>query len=227
MTPLEIVLVSVLGALMIVAAIYLFVVHTNKINRLEIFEEVNEISKPGKIVFLGDSLIDFFPIQDFFPGVKIYNRGIAGDTTKDLLKRLDNVIELKPSKLFLQIGTNDLAKLIRPHKVVSNISKIINHLEENVPNIEIICISLFPVSYIKKWLSPLIVGARTNKKLLQTNELLKKLCEEKHIKYLDFYTLLADKKGRLNRLYTVEGLHVSGKGYAVIAKALLPYVVEK
>ena len=111
MTLLEIVLVSVLGALVIVAAIYLFVVHTNKINRLEIFEEVNEISKPGKIVFLGDSLIDFFPIQDFFPRVKIYNRGIAGDTTKDLLKRLDNVIELKPSKLFLQIGTNDLVNL--------------------------------------------------------------------------------------------------------------------
>ncbi|OQC10868.1 MAG: GDSL-like Lipase/Acylhydrolase [Tenericutes bacterium ADurb.Bin087] len=220
MSALEIVLVSLLGALIIFVAIYLFVVHTNAINRLEIFEEVNKNAKPGKIVFLGDSLTDFFPIQDFFPGVKIYNRGIAGDTTKDILKRIDNVVALQPRKLFLQIGTNDLAKASSPRKIINNVKKIVSTFKKEVLNIEIICLSLYPVSHTKKFLSPLIVGLRTNKKIQKTNELLVELCAAEGLKYLDFYTLLKDKKGRLDRHYTVEGLHISGKGYAVIAKAL-------
>jgi lysophospholipase L1-like esterase len=224
MSPLEIVLVSVLGALILIVAIYLFVVHTNAINRLEIFEEVNKEAKSGKIAFLGDSLTDFFPIQDFFPGVKIYNRGIAGDTTKNVLKRLDNVVALAPRKLFLQIGTNDLAKGSSPRKIVANIKKIITTFKKEVPNIEVICISLYPVSRTKKFLSTFIVGLRTNKKIKKTNELLINFCAEEGLKYLDFYTLLADKKGRIDRRYTVEGLHISGKGYAVIAKALAPYL---
>ena len=66
MSPLEIVLVSVLGALILIVAIYLFVVHTNAVNRLEIFEEVNKEAKSGKIAFLGDSLTDCFRFKISF-----------------------------------------------------------------------------------------------------------------------------------------------------------------
>ena len=94
MTALEIVLTSVLGALVLVAILYLFIFHTNAQNRLQLFEVTSPNAEPGATVFFGDSLTDFFPIQDFFPRIPIYNRGIAGNTTKDLLKRLQDVINL-------------------------------------------------------------------------------------------------------------------------------------
>lgn len=224
MSPLEIVLTSVLGGLVLVVIFYLLVFHTNKENRLELFDVINVDAIHGEIVFFGDSLTDFYPIQDFFPDHVIYNRGIAGDTTTDLLKRIKNVTVIKPKKVFLQIGTNDLGKGKTPAQVVENIQKIVFELKADIPNIQLYVISLYPVSHHKMWLSPVIAGIRSNKKIRRTNSLLKQLCEQYQIPYIDMYTHLKDKKGRLEREYTLEGLHISGKGYAVISKALNEFV---
>lgn len=224
MSALEIVLVSLLGGLILVFVFYLLIFHTNKNNRLETFAVINEDAKPNSIVFFGDSLTDFYPIQDFFPTFMIYNRGIAGDTTKDLLKRLHNIIAIKPRKIFIQIGTNDLGKNVKPIQIIANIKTIYTRLQNEVPGIEIIAISLYPVSHHKIWLSPFIAGIRTNKNIVKTNMMLKALCDEMGITYIDIHEKLSNKKGRLDSLYTLEGLHISGLGYAVISQALCDYV---
>ena len=224
MSPLEIVLTSVLGGLVLVAVFYLLVFNTNKENRLELFEVVNVNAIHGEIVFFGDSLTDFYPMQDFFPDHTIYNRGIAGDTTKDLLKRIKNVTVIKPKKIFLQIGTNDLGKGKTPAQVVENIQKIVLELQNDIPDLKLYIVSLYPVSHHKIWLSPVITGIRTNKKICRTNSLLKQLCEQYQIPYIDVHSHLKDKKGRLEKEYTLEGLHISGKGYAVISKILNEHV---
>ena len=51
--------------------------------RISLFEEFNP--KPD-IVFLGDSLTELGLWNEFFPTVKLANRGVGGDTTKDVLK---------------------------------------------------------------------------------------------------------------------------------------------
>lgn len=137
MSALEIVLISVLGALVIVVGLYLFLLKTNVINRQQLFHVINEKTTPHGIVFFGDSLTDFFPMQDFFPGYTIYNRGIAGDKTTDLLKRIDNVIAIKPRKIILQIGTNDLGKRIKPTKILTNINLIIDKLQAGITGWEL------------------------------------------------------------------------------------------
>lgn len=220
MTALEIVLTSVLGALIIVVGLYLFLLNTNVENRLQLFEVINEDAKENGIVFFGDSLTDFFPIQDFFPDKTIYNRGIAGDKTRDLLKRLDDIIILKPRKIFIQIGTNDLGKRIKINKIIHNIENIISTFKEKIPNTEIIIISLYPVSHHKMWLSPFIAGRRSNKKIKAVNEELKVVATTHNLKYINMFPLLVDEKGRLDARYTLEGLHISGLGYGVIAKEL-------
>lgn len=224
MSPLEIVLVSVLGGLIIVAVFYLLVFHTNKNNRLQLFNVINQTAKKNAIVFFGDSLTDFFPIQDFFPDQVIYNRGIAGDTTKDLLQRLDNIIEIAPSKIFIQIGTNDLGKAKSPDKIVRNIVKLYQTLQDKIPGVKLYAISLYPVSHHKMWLSPIIAGIRSNKRIREVNFMLKRVCEEKNIPYIDLHSKLEDKKGRIHRHYTLEGLHISGLGYSVIAETLREYL---
>lgn len=224
MSALEIVLISVLGTLVLLVVLYYFLLTTNNQNRLQIFKVLNEDPIVDSIVFFGDSLTDFFPLQDFFPDQKIYNRGIAADTTKKLLKRIHNIIEIKPRKVFLQIGTNDLGKGIKVKKVVDNIIKICEILESEIPGVEVIVISLYPVSHRVIWLSPIISGLRTNNKIREVNHLLKEKCQEKGRKYLDIHQKLITAKGRLKKEYTIEGLHISGLGYKVIAEEIRPHL---
>lgn len=77
--------------------------------RLDLYLQLNFESDKGRIVFAGDSLIEYFPFSELYHGEKIiYNRGIAGSTTYDVLSRADTLIlPLQPSKLFLLVGTND------------------------------------------------------------------------------------------------------------------------
>src|SRR5690606_7527962 len=60
------------------------------------------------LVFLGDSITQgWSDIGSHFPGVKVANRGISGDTTRGVLIRLqEDVLALNPKSLVLLIGTN-------------------------------------------------------------------------------------------------------------------------
>ena len=82
----------------------------------------------GAVVLLGDSITqgwnDRLPAA--FPGMKVANRGISGDTTRGVLIRLkDDVLALNPAAVVLLIGTNDLEEGARPDVVESNMRLIL------------------------------------------------------------------------------------------------------
>src|SRR5580704_8643449 len=65
----------------------------------------------GAFVFLGDSITQGWgdDMKGGFPGLKVANRGISGDTTRGVLIRLDtDVLALHPDGVVILIGTNDL-----------------------------------------------------------------------------------------------------------------------
>lgn len=191
------------------------------------FARYNPITLKNKIIFLGDSLTEFFPIDEFFHSYNPYNRGIASDTTDGVLKRLEtNVIAMDPSKVFVQIGTNDLIhrKTKHPETVAANIIKIIEQLKESLPTTEIYLISLYPVNMRAYFFSMFFVLNRKNKDIRKINSILREYCEKENIPFIDLYPLLADEKGNLKKEYTVEGIHINFSGYEQIAKALLPYL---
>ena len=42
---------------------------------------------------------------------KIYNRGVSGLNTDEFLENIDTLLlDLEPSKIFINIGTNDITK---------------------------------------------------------------------------------------------------------------------
>ena len=90
----------------------------------------------GAVVLLGDSITqgwnDRLPAA--FPGMKVANRGISGDTTRGVLIRLkDDVLALNPTAVVLLIGTNDLEEGARPDVVESNTRLILAALREHNP----------------------------------------------------------------------------------------------
>lgn len=100
----------------------------------------------GALVFLGDSITQGFePLSQFFPGVKLANRGIGGDTTRGVLYRLDpDVLNLDPEGIVLLIGTNDLGIGADPDDVIDNIKVILARIKAHNARTPIIVCLVMP-----------------------------------------------------------------------------------
>ena len=194
----------------------------------KVFFELNQCAKPGGIVFLGDSITDFFRLNEFFHGAYVINRGIGGDTTDGVLKRLpESVYDLSPSKVFLMIGTNDLADRKSEQEIVNNIDRIVTAILENCPETKLYLESVYPVSAARhKKIKRFLVGKRSNKKICRINEGLEILAANKNIPYIDVYSHLVDESGNIRLECTIEGLHLTVSGYRAVADVLKPYVME-
>jgi len=192
------------------------------------FLELSKVAKPGGIVFVGDSITDFFRLNEFFHGIYVINRGIGGDTTDGVLKRLnESVFALLPSKVFLLIGTNDIGENKSDEHIIRNIREIIDMIREKCPETQIYLQSIYPVSRVNdKKINKYIVGRRTNERIRRINGELKKIAREKDIVYIDVFSHLTDENGNLKLEYTVEGLHLTIEGYRVCADVLRPYVLD-
>ena len=175
---------------------------------------LEHVDEDKNIVFLGDSITDWVNFEDFFP-FKITNRGIAGDTTTGVLARLDEIISLKPSKLFILIGTNDISYGSSPEKIAGNIRKIISRVQENSQGTKIYVQSLFPRS--DRDFSGIITAI---------NHELENISQELKCVYINLYPLLLSSEGLLDRKFTFDGLHLNGPAVSEWMKFVAPYVNE-
>jgi len=194
--------------------------------RVEWFREFNKKAAPYGTVLVGDSLTQEFLIHEWMaldndPRVySVHNRGIGGDTTGGLLKRMnESIIDLKPSKVFLLIGTNDIALGVTDDEIVGNVAGIVGQIRNSRPDTPVHIISLYPVN---AGMEAATVGERTNERIRILNSRLEKLAQETGANYLDMHSLLADERGNLRREYTREGLHLSPAGYEVVYRVIDP-----
>ena len=80
--------------------------------KLKNYQYLNEVAIKGETLFTGSSLMELFPICEIARsrGVDdiIYNRGISGLNTDEFLQHIHPLLlDLQPSKVFINIGTND------------------------------------------------------------------------------------------------------------------------
>src|SRR5438270_7584259 len=117
------------------------------------------------VVLLGDSITQGWG-EDFsawFPGMKVANRGISGDTTRGVLIRLeDDVLALEPKAVVLLIGTNDLEEKASPETIASNLKLILAALSQHESKMPIVLCQVFPSSASK---------SRPTDKIKQINQL--------------------------------------------------------
>ena len=172
----------------------------------------------GGIVFLGDSLTDYVQFHELLPGFRTKNRGIAGDSTVTILHRLDEVLSLKPSKLFLLAGTNDIVFGMSADETLGNIKTIIERFRAESPATRIYVEKVFPVNHKFE-------KRRPAEAINAINDGLSKLIPELGCELLDTYSLFAED-GELPERYTVDGLHLNGAGIIHWVEFLTQYVKE-
>ena len=99
------------------------------------FKTLADSMPKGGIVLLGDSLTEVGPWPELLHGNRIRNRGIRGDTTVDLLRRLEDVISIEPKTVALLIGINDLKARVPLDQIEANYAKIIDRLQSDLRQI--------------------------------------------------------------------------------------------
>lgn len=202
--------------------------------KLERYRADNMTVKHGETVFAGSSLMEMFPINKLLAergdDTVIYNRGIGGCVSRELLEAVDVcVIDLKPSRVFINIGTNDLSDSRIPmSELTDNYDKIVTAIENALPEVKIYFMAYYPVNYdaaaedMKECLR-----IRNNGKIAAANAEVKKLAEKHGQRYIDINKNLKDEQGRLKAEYTIEGLHINEEGYRAIYDDIMRYVKEK
>ncbi len=229
MSPLEIVLTSVLGGLvlLIITSMIVYKIVTRALKEKVVNFKIFDAHAPqNPIVFFGDSLTDFYPLHEFLHDFRIVNRGIANETTTDMLARIEDIKELKPRTIFLLAGINDFLhkKAKTPKVVASRVTNIVKELQTVCLDVRII--SLYPINKHVNITSKYTLRGATNQKIIETNELLKSYCVENGVPYLDLHSILVDGSGNLKKEYTIEGLHLRVAGYAAITPIIANLLKE-
>ncbi len=169
------------------------------------------------VVLLGDSITQGWG-EDFtawFPGMKIANRGISGDTSRGVLIRLhDDVLALDPAAVVLLIGTNDLEEKAEPEIIAANLKLILSELTRHDAKMPIILCQVFPSSASK---------SRPADKIKKLNALYGDAVRgNPQVTLIETWPLFADSQGDAIPSEFPDLLHPNQAGYAKWAAALRP-----
>jgi lysophospholipase L1-like esterase len=201
-------------------------------DNLKRFAEANRLLTPPKdgtrrIVFMGDSITDFWHLNEYFPDRDFVNRGISGQVTGEMLGRFKaDVIDLQPAAVVILAGTNDLARGVSLITIESNYAMMMDLADYH--KIKVIFASVLPVSDYHKDQNPAWEMTTLRPPLLirALNDWLKGFCEQRGCTYLDYYSAMADSSGMLKADLADDGLHPNAAGYRVMAPLALE-AIEK
>ena len=190
------------------------------------YRELNQVSvlEPD-IIFIGDSIVEYYPLQELFGVAKtIVNRGIRGYQTRLLLENLDaHLYGDAVDQIVLLIGTNDIGKDIPMNEALYNLEGVIQSLNRDYPLSQIKLVSILPVNEGEEYKQTVYI--RTNEKIKEWNQAYEALASAyMQVDFLPIYDSLTDAEGQLKSAYTTDGLHLSVAGYQALSEALKEYL---
>lgn len=170
-----------------------------------------ELGANRPLVFLGDSRIEGAEWSELFQRSDISNRGISGDTTAGMLRRLTTSMPNEATLCVLQAGVNDLELGVPVDRVVSNYEQIMRYVIDQ-RHCRAVVTSILRVDKNR---------AALNARVNDCNQRLAQLTTRAGADWLDLNLLLAPD-GFLAPEFTNDGAHLNGKGYVRMRDALAP-----
>lgn len=189
--------------------------------RVSIFNAIP--AAKNEIIFLGNSITDSGEWSSLFPNNSVLNFGISGDVTTGILHRLPHVLRRKPAKIFLMIGTNDLARGIAEDTVLSNILWIADYVFEKNPATQLFVQSILPVNDLY---GKFAGHTKNNDKITHINKKLNLLQKKHHFTFIDLHSQFKDENGKLKAEYSNDGLHLMGESYHLWKHVIFHYLYD-
>ncbi len=156
----------------------------------------------------------------------VYNQGVSGDTTEDLLKRIEIESSARdPFLIIISMGDNDSLtesaggkNLVSLEKYGENIKKIISISKKHTN--KLVFLGLKKIDEEKT--NPVSWGSfyYTNANISKYNNKLKDVCKTEGIEFLDMFELLSEKDFE-------DGLHPNSKGHEKIFRKVMDFLILK
>ncbi len=149
--------------------------------------------------------------------LKIYNRGVNGDLTENMLRRFyRDIVHLKPDYVIILGGSNDIGWGVPSEEIYGNLMQIYIKATEN--SIEPVACAVPSILGFDELIPP-------RKKL---NQMIEQYSAENSITFVDLFTATADlNTDRLLERYSDDGLHLTEEGYLRIAEEIFKALKEK
>jgi lysophospholipase L1-like esterase len=198
-------------------------IYTDDFGQLARYREADATLAPPaagekRVIFLGDSITDYWKLPEYFPDKPYINRGIDGQTTPEMLVRFrQDVIDLHPKAVVILAGTNDVAGVTGPtlnEDIEANYASMAELARTH--GIRIVFASVLPVhNYTID--AQESFALRPRDRILALNKWLKDYCAKNRLVYLDYFSALVDERGMLKRALADDGLHPTDAGYKIMA----------
>lgn len=178
---------------------------------------------PGVIVAMGNSLTEGLgvPETESYPAVlerllesrgrhwRVVNAGISGETSSGARSRLDWVMKLNPDIVILETGANDALRGVPPATIFDNIDAIVSELKTRGVEVVLAGMKIHPN-----------FGPEYSRNFAGIYE---RIARNHDVIRIPFFLEGVAGRPELNRS---DGLHPNAEGYRVVARQVLPYVLE-
>jgi lysophospholipase L1-like esterase len=211
-------------------------IYTDDFGQLARYREADAALAPAaarenRVVFLGDSITDYWKLANYFPGKPYINRGVDGQTTPEMLVRFrQDVIDVHPKVVVVLAGTNDIAG-VTGRTLNEDIEANYASMAElaRAHGIRVVFASVLPVhNYTRD--AEESFALRPRERILALNKWMKNYCAQERFVYLDYFSALVDERGMLARALADDGVHPTDAGYKIMAslaeKAILEALAE-
>jgi len=189
--------------------------------RFELLNDRVAAQQDARLLFIGDSITHGWEgvpdlWNDFYASRSSINLGIGGDRTQHVLWRLENgnLEGLHPAVAVVMIGTNNSnGEDNTVAEIADGVRAIVSLLEQRLPDTKILLLEIFPR------------GEQPNPqrgKILQVNQILRKLHDGERIYVLDIGHHFIDVDGSIPPAIMPDFLHLSEAGYRMWAGAMEP-----
>ena len=159
-------------------------------------------------VFLGDSLTEQGNWAQRFPELEVVNLGVSGDTTEQVLERLDEVIEKRPDTVVVMVGTNDLAWRRSVEQIVRNMESILWRLHHELPGVRILVQSVLPRD------------RELADRVRDINIHVRQFAPTVKAEWVDLWPVFAAEDGEIKTAFSADRLHLNEAGYEAWAETL-------
>ncbi|MFK5924158.1 MAG: GDSL-type esterase/lipase family protein [Verrucomicrobiota bacterium] len=181
-----------------------------------------------EICFVGDSLTEFWSNEGSpvwlleFHDKKVANLGMAADRVENILWRLKNggLEKIQPGLVVLMLGTNNLSKSPpdKPEDVARGVAAVLKVIQLKLPRSRVLLLSILPNGYDQS--SALRGSVRLTNQALSELEVMGK------IDFLNVHDSFLTTAGTWKRGLTVDGTHLTMRGYDVLMNQLRKPLAE-